>query len=440
MAGAQAARVTDDLAAGLHRASNGLPGPLLDALKGVLGNREKQSSARPVVTNVPERPRQPAWYWLASGALIFLLAAGLLFEEQINSVFEPDQARTDRPAVAVVEEVEPTSAIKRSPVIDTLPAAEAPRVEAVLDLMPEAPEPVAAAISPDQATGAPEEVQPDAGSDKEDPLDAVMRDALAAAESNEAPDPLAVKPVVVAEHGPAIKVSADAAMRTESAPPEVVQPVVEKMAAVPASTIADSGQKPVSVEPEPKIEAAVPAPVESRAAPQGAAVVRAEPVVVAPAAVEKTSEVAASDADVSGKANMAAAQKPQLQPVVPAPVESRQAPEKPPLVRPQPAVVVPQATPRHGSDWLQSRAPGHFTLQLVGARDRTAVEKFVRDHAIEEPYAIFARDLKGKPWYSLVAGDYPDRDAAIAARGQLPTGLERSGVWPRTFGSIQKAK
>jgi DamX protein len=88
---------------------------------------------------------------------------------------------------------------------------------------------------------------------------------------------------------------------------------------------------------------------------------------------------------------------------------------------------------------LKSRAPGHFTLQLVGARDRTAVEKFVRDHVIEEPYAIFARDLKGKPWYSLVAGDYPDRDAAIAARGQLPKGLERSGVWPRTFGSIQKA-
>ena len=460
MAGDQAARVTDDLAAGLHRASNGLPGPLLDALKGVLGNREKQSSARPVVTNVPERPRQPAWYWLASGALIFLLAAGLLFEEQINSVFEPDQARTDRPAVAVVETVEPTSAIKRSPVIDTLPAAEAPRVEAVSDLMPEplpgsgsapdesvvasehpavAPEPVAAATSPDQGTGAPEEDQPDAGSDKEDPLDAVMRDALAAAESSEAPDPSAIKPVVVADHGPDKKVSADAAMRTESAPPEVAPPFVEKMPAVPASTIADSGQKPVSVEPEPKIAAAVPAPVESRDAPQGAAVVRAEPVVVTPAAVKTTPEVAASDADDSGQANMAEEQKPQLQPVVPAPVESRQAPEKPVVVRRQPALVVPQAAPRHGSDWLKSRAPGHFTLQLVGARDRTAVEKFVRDHVIEEPYAIFARDLKGKPWYSLVAGDYPDRDAAIAARGQLPKGLERSGVWPRTFGSIQKA-
>ncbi len=461
MAGAQAARVTDDLAAGLHRASNGLPGPLLDALKGVLGNKEKQSGARPVVTNVPERPRQPAWYWWASGALIFLLAAGLLFEEQINSVFEPDQAVTDRPAVAVVETVEPTSAIKRAPVTDTLPAAEAPREKAVSGLRPEAlpgsggapdelvtasehpavaPEQVAVVTSPDQATGAaPDEVQPDAGGDKEDPLDAVMRDALAAAESSEAPDPSAIKPVVVADRGPDKKVSADGAMPTGPAPPEVAAPVVEKMPEVPASTLADSGQKPVSAEPEPKVPAAGPAPVESRDAPPGAAVVTAEPVVVAPAAVEKTPEVAASDAADSGRVTIKE-QKPQVQPVVPAPVESRQAPEKPAVVRTQPAVVVSDAAPGSGSSWLKSRAPGHYTLQLVGARDRAAVQKFVRDHGIKEPYAIFARDLKGKPWYSLVAGDYPDRDAAIAARGRLPKGLERSGVWPRSFGSIQKSQ
>jgi septal ring-binding cell division protein DamX len=459
MSGAQAGRVTDDLAAGLHRASNGLPGPLLDALKGVLGKRETQPGARPVVANVPERPRQPAWYWLASGALIFLLAAGLLFEEQINSVFEPDQVLTDRPAPVVVEAVEPTSPIKRSP-MDILPAAEAPREKAVSDLMPEAltgsgnapdesvkasvhpkvaPEPVAAATSPDQATGTPDEVQPDAGSDKEDPLDAVMRDALAAADAGEAPDPSANRPVVVADHLPDNKVSPDSATPMEPAPPEVAPPVVEKIAAVPASTIADSGQKAVSAAPEPKVAAVVPAPVESRDARQGAAVVGAEPVVVTPAAVETTPEAAASDADDSGQAGVVE-QKTQRQAVVPAPVESREAPDKPGVVRPQPAAVVSQTAPRHASDWLKSRAPGRFTLQLVGARDRNAVEKFVRDHAIEEPYAIFARDLKGKPWYSLVAGDYPDRDAAIAARGRLPSGLERSGVWPRTFDSIQKAK
>jgi septal ring-binding cell division protein DamX len=210
------------------------------------------------------------------------------------------------------------------------------------------------------------------------------------------------------------------------------------MPALPAPTIADSGQKAVSAAPEPKVAAAVPAPVESRDAPQGAAAVRAEPVVVTPAAVETMPEVAASDAADSGRVEIKE-QKPQLQPVVPAPVESRQAPEKPAVVMTRPAVVVSDAAPDGGSSWLKSRAPGHYTLQLVGARDRAAVQKFVRDHGIKEPYAIFARELKGKPWYSLVAGDYPNRDAAITARGRLPKGLEQSGIWPRTFESIQKS-
>ena len=87
--------------------------------------------------------------------------------------------------------------------------------------------------------------------------------------------------------------------------------------------------------------------------------------------------------------------------------------------------------------WLRSRRPAHYTLQLVGARDRASVEKFIRRFGIGQPYAIFERQLDGRPWYSLVAGDYPDRAAAVSARERLAPGLARSGVWPRTFESIQ---
>ena len=93
-----------------------------------------------------------------------------------------------------------------------------------------------------------------------------------------------------------------------------------------------------------------------------------------------------------------------------------------------------------GAGWLSSRDPKRYTLQLVGARDRAAIEKFIGDNAVAAPFAVFERTLNGAPWYSLVAGDYPDRTAAIAARERLPDRLERSGVWPRTFESIQKAK
>ena len=136
----------------------------------------------------------------------------------------------------------------------------------------------------------------------------------------------------------------------------------------------------------------------------------------------------------------------------PAPVEERvgAAPAEPPIAR-SPTAGADNATgpspssgravsAQGGVDWLNSREPGRYTLQLVGARDSAAVRKFIRDHQLGQPYAIFERQLDGRPWYSLVAGDYPDRKAAVAARDRLPGGLGTSGAWPRTFSSIQKSE
>ena len=90
-----------------------------------------------------------------------------------------------------------------------------------------------------------------------------------------------------------------------------------------------------------------------------------------------------------------------------------------------------------GLGWLKSQPPGRYTLQLLGARDRAAIRRFARRHRIPQPWAVFERELDGRPWYSLVAGSYPDRAAAVAARARLPAAIARAGAWPRTFGSIQ---
>jgi len=107
---------------------------------------------------------------------------------------------------------------------------------------------------------------------------------------------------------------------------------------------------------------------------------------------------------------------------------------------PAPVVSAVPVPPSDDGDWLKTRKPGNYTLQLVGARDRASIQKFIRDHRLARPYAVFARDLDGRPWYSLVAGDYPNRDAAVAARARLPAALQTAGVWPRTFASIQETK
>jgi DamX protein len=111
-----------------------------------------------------------------------------------------------------------------------------------------------------------------------------------------------------------------------------------------------------------------------------------------------------------------------------------------------PVVSVPATSPRpplatapamtDDLAWLRSRQPSHFTLQLLGVRERAAIDQFIRVHRLKGKYAVFARDLNGKPWYSLVYGDYPDRDAALRGRAALPASLRGASVWPRTFASV----
>ena len=93
-----------------------------------------------------------------------------------------------------------------------------------------------------------------------------------------------------------------------------------------------------------------------------------------------------------------------------------------------------------GRAWLNSRDAKRYTLQLVGARDRASIEKFIEDHSISPPFMIFERELDGRPWYALIAGDYPDRAAAIAAGERLPVALKNAGIWPRTFASVQASR
>jgi DamX protein len=98
------------------------------------------------------------------------------------------------------------------------------------------------------------------------------------------------------------------------------------------------------------------------------------------------------------------------------------------------ALAAHAATGPHGLAWLRSRQANAMTLQLVGARDRAAIDAFIAKHELSGDYVVYERDLGGKPWFTLVFGDYPDRTAALRARSALPRALHKA--WPRTFESI----
>jgi DamX protein len=396
-------RVDGDMATALHSASHGRPGPLLDGLAalegrtsepdrpaagsqaavdrgGDPGNPRAAAAARPAAAGrSQEQAVAAAVAWvrgagalprrvgLIGGGLLAgaLLLAALVFQDRINTwvagagdeVADPPPlavAPVPRPDPASSGRVEPDSAAPEG----TAPKSTAPggtrpdvwpedRIAATLaepgipdptEEAPALPAPLplpAAAAEPDSPSPDADIAGTVADGVAEDLLEAVMRDALAAAE------------------------------RQDSGP---VAPV-EKAPAVPAG---DAGL------------------------PGGGAAAGSD----APSAAAETQ--VGDDAPNGPTAT-----------VVPVPAED-------------PAMA-----------WLRSREPDRYTLQLIGSRERAAIDRFVERHGLRPPYAVFERALREAPWYSLVVGDYADRQSAVAARSDLPSALRDSDVWPRSFGSIQ---
>ena len=96
----------------------------------------------------------------------------------------------------------------------------------------------------------------------------------------------------------------------------------------------------------------------------------------------------------------------------------------------------PPTDPARAAGWIWSQDPGHFTLQLLGARREASVRQFVREHGLEGRATWFHTRQNGRDWYAVIYGVYPDRAAALAARNALPETLRRQSPWARSFASI----
>lgn len=70
-------------------------------------------------------------------------------------------------------------------------------------------------------------------------------------------------------------------------------------------------------------------------------------------------------------------------------------------------------------------------LQLAGLPNHAAVERFIARHALPARVYLKADTLRGRTWYGLIAGLYPDMPAAEAARDALPPDLARLDIWLR---------
>jgi type II secretory pathway predicted ATPase ExeA len=440
-AGEQAEKVSDETAAVLHRAAQGMPGPLLEGLDAVLTGGSHRPAAAAVQPAAEGRIPGGLGRWLVGGLVVAVLAALLVNQERINRMLEPpsDEARPlaeaaprpgdapqdlasmpplgDDPGPAPVDEQAAgiPEAVGLGPVPADL-ASDAPTLAPAGPGAAAQPPPSLAERTAAEDLTAPDE---DAPAVDEDPLEAVLRDALAAAadasDGAAEPDPGPASP------GPAAEAAnAGRGLQTMAPQPpadDPPAPVEEPAAGVRLGPQPSTVDQPSGVPVAPGV---APAAVEERVGAPPTPAVAPVPAVAGagtptPAPVEERSSRApgAAAAQVSARA--------------PAEPGART------------ATVQGPRSEGSGLAWLKGRSPGRYTLQLVGSRDRAAIERYVRVHKIAPPYAVFERQLDGRPWYSLVAGDYPDRAAAVAARERLPPALTRADVWPRSFESIQKS-
>jgi len=91
----------------------------------------------------------------------------------------------------------------------------------------------------------------------------------------------------------------------------------------------------------------------------------------------------------------------------------------------------------HGEQWLKEQSPDNYVLQLIGAHDQQTLVKFLQGQSsIINKIAMFTTYNDGKPWYVLVYGVYPNRDAAAAEVVSLSVKVKSYRPWPRSIASI----
>ncbi|MBE9562925.1 MAG: AAA family ATPase [Proteobacteria bacterium] len=88
--------------------------------------------------------------------------------------------------------------------------------------------------------------------------------------------------------------------------------------------------------------------------------------------------------------------------------------------------------------WLKEQNSKHYTLQVLGAYDKTVLNKFIEKHELSD-IAMYKTSFQGRSWYVLLYGNYSNYSQATTALAQLSEPLrESTKPWIRTFGSIQK--
>jgi len=328
---------------------------------------------------------------LVGGIMVVTLALGtLIFQDEINELFTGQMPEAE---LLPVHEIDSRVVV---PLQGSEPGLPAPRETPSIEVTP-AP---TAVMLPD-LSGMSGAGMPGAGTGGQAPLEEKPEEVPETESIHEAPSPM-----IVADISAGIGADADPAPQVPGVEPGPIDqvppsgsPEVSVDSAVAGSGEEGSGRPMASESPTadgdpPASESQGPTPVEE---PSGAKALSEVPKL--------------ADGEKIGT------------------VEGRPVSAAPPVLE---AGV-------YREDWLLEQNPENYTLQLIGVGDAEGVQRFLRAQQLSGDLAYFRTLRNGKPWFIVVKGVYPSRAAAVAARDGLPARLRKSGVWPRTLGSVHEA-
>jgi len=103
-----------------------------------------------------------------------------------------------------------------------------------------------------------------------------------------------------------------------------------------------------------------------------------------------------------------------------------------PVAAPAPKVALtPAAT-------LNKKPRSHYSIQLMGASNTKAVDKFVAENGLAGKIWVYQTQFRGSPWYVVLQGDYASSNQAKAAIRKLSPALLKGQPWPKSFAQVQK--
>ncbi len=80
-----------------------------------------------------------------------------------------------------------------------------------------------------------------------------------------------------------------------------------------------------------------------------------------------------------------------------------------------------------------------YTLQLVASSNEQRIKEFITKHKLAPHAKYYTSKRKSKPWYTVVYGDYSDKQSAMASAKKLPDAVKKLEPWARQYANIQES-